>query len=277
MTPIVWKLCNLTAFSLDMVLNAVYGKNIKNMSDAYDHIGVPAGPAFGIWGIIFTWEMVFIIGQFFSGSDLDAILPALTPWFCLTQLMQGLWVPLFTRSDPSLVGAGGDIWFWLSTALLVATAPCFMMVVHALSTLSTGSSMYWLTFGITVNAAWVLLAAGLSVGMVPRAMGLEGTPLCAWAMTLLVATVCVELWVTGFVGTDPLRSPRAYLVVGIWALLWIFHSMKSYPAEVNDHVKRLLPLYGSSFVIFFKWSTMVVAVAFLVLQVLLLNRKSAAD
>merc|ERR1712008_78429 len=81
----------------------------------YDHVAIPAGPAFSIWGIIFTWEAVFVVAQFFHISDLAEVLPELSPWFCLTQLMQGLWVPLFTRSDPARVGSGGDVWLWVST------------------------------------------------------------------------------------------------------------------------------------------------------------------
>lgn len=273
MTPLFFKCCNLVAFVLDMVLcGAGAGRNMMGLTHAYDHLGNPASPAFSIWGIIFTWEAVFVGVQFFLGSDSDSLLTKLCPWFCATQLMQGLWIPLFTNSDPSLAAQGGDIWFWSSTILIVSIVPCFLKVVAVLSSLETGSTVYWLTFGLTINAAWILMASGLALAMSARALGFVGTPLCVWSLVVLILTVCLELWITGFCGTDSLRSPPAFLLVAAWALYWIFFSLKGYPPEENDHVKRLLPLYGSSFMTFYKWCTLVLIIVFLALEVRVLSR-----
>merc|ERR1711974_415563 len=109
------------------------------------------------------------VAQFFDAPGFANVLPELSPWFCLTQLMQGLWVPLFTRSDPDRVGSGGDIWLWVSTLLLVFTAPCFLKLVAVLAALPPLGAAYWFSFGITINAAWVLLAAGLTINQAGRA------------------------------------------------------------------------------------------------------------
>lgn len=261
------KCCNLAAFVADMALNGMFGKNIKNLSEAYDHVSMPAGPAFAIWGVIFTWELVFVVAQFLV-SDMDAVLPALTPWFCATQLMQGMWVPLFTKTDPQAVGHGGDVWLWVSTVLLVATPPAFLNVVSALA--GASGMVYWLTFGMTINAAWVLLAAGLAVNQAARGVGLEGMPLSVVAMTVLVGTVYLELWITGLVGNSRLGSPVAFFPVATWALFWIFSHLQNMPADKSDHEKRILPLYGSTFIVFFKWCALFLAVAFVGLEVLLI-------
>jgi len=265
-TAVLWNCANLAAFTINMVLNAVAGRGIKDLSEAYDNVATPAGPAFSIWGIIFTWEAVFVVAQFFDISGFVDVLPELSPWFCLTQLMQGLWVPLFTRTDPARAGSGGDVWLWVSTVLLVCTAPCFMKVVAILATLPPAGAAYWFSLGITVNAAWVLLAAGLSVNQAGRALGFAGAPLATVAVTVLSVTVCLELWITGLVGAAPFASPKAFLPVATWALLWVFYSLRKLPSDVDDHGKRILPLYGSNFIQFYKWSALLLALGALVLE-----------
>lgn len=263
---VLWSCANLAAFLMDMVLNAVWGRRIKDLAEAYDHVAIPAGPAFSIWGIIFTWEAVFVVAQFFHISDLAEVLPELSPWFCLTQLMQGLWVPLFTRSDPARVGSGGDVWLWVSTVLLVCTAPCFLKVVAILATLPSAGAAYWVSLGITVNAAWVLLAAGLSVNQAGRALGFAGATLSTLAVAVLSVTVCLELWITGLVGAAPFGSPKTFLPVVTWALLWVFYYLRKLPSDADEHGKRILPLYGSNFIVFYKWIALLLALGALVLE-----------
>jgi len=270
----IWACCNVAAFVVDMALNAKFGKGITNLSEAYDHVSMPAGPAFAIWGIIFAWEAVFLVAQFFESSGIQDLLPVLTPWFCVTQLMQGLWVPLFTKTDPARVGSGGDVWLWVSTVLLLATVPAFLQLVSKLAGLSAGSAAYWFSFGLTINAAWVLLAAGLSVNQAARAVGLEGMSLSFVALAVLSGTVCLELWITGFLGGDRFQSPKAFFPVATWALFWVFRSLSSFPEETSDHAKRLLPLYGSTFIIFYKWCALTLAIVFIVLEVVLCRRKT---
>lgn len=266
MSLMMWKCCNVAAFALDMVLNATAGKSIKDLSEAYDHVAMPAGPGFAIWGIIFSWELVFLVAQFFI-SDFDGILPTLSLWFCATQIMQGVWVVLFTKTDPKLVGHGGDVWLWTSTALILATPPAFLQLVAALA--GSSGSAYWLSFGMTINAAWVLLAAGLTVNQAARAVGLEGASLSAVAVAVLAGTVCLELWITGLIGDNQYKSPVAFFPVATWALWWIFSHLKTDdPAHAGaSHAKRILPLYGSNFILFYRWSAATLAIVFVGLEI----------
>lgn len=246
-----------------MLFNGMAGKGIRDLSAAYDHVGLPAGPAFSIWGIIFTWELVFVIGQFFV-SGFDEILSTLTFWFCISQLMQGLWVVIFTKTDPNLVGHGGDAWLWASIVLLLATPAAWLQVVDALT--STAGVEYWISFGMTINAAWVLLAAGLTVNQAARAIGLEGAPLSAVALVVLACTVCLEAWITGLIGENRFNSPLAFFPVATWALLWVFSYLNTASPDTDPHRKRILPLYGSNFISFYKWSALILGVAFVGLE-----------
>lgn len=243
-----------------MALNGSAGQNIGVLSKAFDNVAIPASAAFSIWGLIFSWELVFVVAQFFV-ADFDEILPTLTLWFCVTQLMQGSWVAIFIKTDADKAGRGGDVWLWASTALLLATPPAFLQVVAALA--GTSGAAYWYSFGMQINAAWVLVAAGVSVSQAAVGYGLEGAPLSGVAIAVLVGTVCLELWITGFIGHNEFKSPLAFFPVATWALLWVFVHLKDLSAETNEHAKRILHLYGSSFIQLYKWAALVLAIAFI--------------
>lgn len=253
----VLKCCNVAAYAIDIFLNARYGRNIGSLSNAYDHVGTPAGPAFSIWGVIFLWELVFLAAQAFSGM-FDKLLPSLTPWFCLAQLMQGMWVPLFTASDPANVGNGGDLAFWTSTILLVCTAPVFLKAVSILSSIEDNQP-FWISYGITINAAWVLMAAGLTLNMAGIALGLSFMPFVA--MFVLFLVVILQLWIAGFIGNDPFNSPTAYLPVFAWALFWVCVNLGD-----ARHLARISANFGSGFITLYRCCAALLFVFALVCQ-----------
>lgn len=265
------KFCNVAAYAIDIFLNARYGSGIGRMSGAYDSIGKPAGSAFSIWALIFGWTLVFVSAQACSGM-FDKLLPALTPWFCLAQLMQGAWVPVFTASDPESASAGGDLAFWTSVALLVCTAAVFLKAVSILSCIQVELA-YWISYGITINAAWVFMAAGVNLNMAAAALGSgHASALCVSATFVLMLTVCLELWITGLVGSDPFESPTAYLPVAAWALFWVC-------AHLGEaaHVSRISPLYGTSFIVFYRGCAAILFGLALVSQAVVVWRKKSRE
>lgn len=273
MSPVLLKGCNVAAFATDIFFNARYGKDISKLAQSYDHVALPKGPAFSIWGSIFLWELVFVIIQACTAM-FDDILPRLTPWFCLSQLMQGCWVAIYTKSNPENQDKGGDIWFWLSTLLLIATPPVFLEACKVLAGVSPGAP-YWISYGITMNTAWVLLAAGLTVNGAAVGAGLRGAALSATAILVLGLTVSLELFITGLIGSNPYNTPTAFFSVGIWALFWVFKYLQNIPSksEPSEHATRILPLYGSTFVVFYKWCALVLLLTFVCLEVVVCMRK----
>lgn len=279
--------CNVAAAVINVGLNYVYGKPKKNpdgsmakggvsaLSETYDHVGMPAGKAFGIWGLIFLWTLVFA-GYQACTSMFDEILPDFTPWFCAAQLMQGIWVPLFVSSNPEKASKGGDASLWVSNVLLVVfIPPVFLKAVECLSRLQDGTAAYWISYGITINTAWILLAAGLTVSTAARAAGLQGAALSAVAIFVLSGTFCLELYVTGLIGGNPYDSPTAFFSVGVWALFWVFQNLKDVSSEESEHGKRIMLLYGSNFVNCYKWLALLTMFTFVGLEVLVCMRKGS--
>lgn len=278
--------CNVASHVTCLGLNFYYGKpkqgdaSIRIRSEAYDHVAVPKGTAFAIWGLIYLWTLVFV-GVQACTNMFDEILPDLTPWFCAAQLMQGIWVKLFTESNVDKAQSGGDATLWVANVLLIVTPVPFLKATAALAVLPSGTVAYWVSYGITINAAWVLLAAGLTVNLCGIAAGLKGAPAQAIAIFVLAGTCGLELYITGLVGPNPYNYPTAFLSVGIWALFWVFQNLKFIPAkdgaELSErdagHAKRMLLVYGSTFVSCYKWVALLTLCLFAGLEVVICSRK----
>lgn len=277
--------CNVAACVVCLGLNFYYGKpkkgddSIRKRSEVYDHVGMPKGAAFSIWGLIFLWTLVFVCVQA-SADMFDSILPDLTPWFCAAQLMQGIWVKIFTASDVEKAASGGDANLWAANVLLIATPAPFLKACAILgSGLQAGGMAYWVSYGVTINTAWVLLAAGLTVNLCGAAIGLEGMKAAAVAFSVLAGTFGLELWITGLIGSNPFNYPTAFFSVGIWALFWVFQNLKYIPAkgELDErdagHSERMLRIYGSDVVNCYKWTALFIMCSFIGLEILVCARK----
>eukprot|EP00929_Paragymnodinium_shiwhaense_P060411 TRINITY_DN30176_c0_g1_i1.p1 TRINITY_DN30176_c0_g1~~TRINITY_DN30176_c0_g1_i1.p1 ORF type:complete len:291 (-),score=36.51 TRINITY_DN30176_c0_g1_i1:423-1295(-) len=270
-------LCNVAGWCFNIYASKAAGKNIGRLSAAVDHVALPAGPAFAIWGLIYLWTGVFVIAQFFPAAGLDGAIAAITPYFVAAQFVQALWVFCFTSLDPDKVGKGGDIYLWVSIILLVGLVYPYMKAVEAAAELPRDSTGYWFAYGISINAAWVLLAAGLSINQIGRGLGWEGLPLMLTALFVVAATVGLELWITGFVGEAPFGSPTAFLSVATWAFFWVFMNLRKFPQEEDGHTTRLLPLYGSNFISFYKWMAFLLMIGAAGGEYLLLTRGTGSS
>jgi len=245
--------CNVAAYAVSIFLMKAGGNNQKEQSAAFGTVANPMGAAFAIWGLIFAWVLVFVVVQACTGL-FDELLPALTPYFCASQLIQAIWIPIWSKANGEKADKGGDVWFWVASVVLLSTPLPHLKACQVLADVDPGAA-YWVSYGITINAAWVIMAAGLGVNMMAKVAGLKGTALSSVALFVLAGTVYLELNITGLIGGGLFgvyNSPTAFFSVAAWALFWIFMNLKNIPEEDSDHAKRILPLYGSTFVVFFK-------------------------
>ena len=88
-TLIIFK---LVAFIATLIVNTLSnslplnGRTPAQLSDLYPNLFVPAGLTFSIWGIIYTWLLIFIIWQItalFSDKRLAKVAPIIDKlsWF----------------------------------------------------------------------------------------------------------------------------------------------------------------------------------------------------
>ncbi len=101
---IILVISNLVAFIGTLVVNTLSnslplnGKTPGQLSDLYPNLFVPAGLTFSIWGIIYTWLLVFIIWQttaLFNAKQLEKVAPIIDKlaWlFVVTCVLNIAWL-----------------------------------------------------------------------------------------------------------------------------------------------------------------------------------------
>ena len=74
------------------------GKTPGELSDLYPNYFVPAGLTFSIWGVIYTWLIVWVgyqIAALFSESvarKMEPVIEKSNPWFIISCLLNILWL-----------------------------------------------------------------------------------------------------------------------------------------------------------------------------------------
>lgn len=188
--------------------------NRGELSEKYQTIITPAGPAFSIWGVIFIWELVFVVAQFFPRFRHSKVVAAVSPFWVATCFFQTLWTPLFAFEI--LPGA-------------LAVMLCILISLIGLITKVDGlgrqsclrESLLIAPFG--VHCGWILCASALNFNVVLVAQ--------RWDQTDLLASAIVSLAVV-FAGANILSmslSNANFLIplVLAWASLWINRELTS--------------------------------------------------
>jgi len=178
------------------------------LSEKYQTIITPAGSAFSIWGIIFTWELVFVIAQFFPRYRDSKLIAAVSPWWWSACLFQSLWTPFFAIE-------------WLEGAL--AAMLCILISLAGLLIASDfvanlsfeEEALFLAPFG--VHCGWIICASALNMNVV--FVGAR------WDQSALLAAAIVSLAVI-FSGASlfavALRYSNVFVpLVVAWASFWI--------------------------------------------------------
>ncbi len=101
-TPLKWIVLNLVSVIFALTLNflavslPINNKTTSELSDAYPNLFVPSGFTFSIWGIIYLLMIVFLVYQAWqyrqNGKQTMQIILAISPWFFISGLANGLWI-----------------------------------------------------------------------------------------------------------------------------------------------------------------------------------------
>mmetsp|Transcript_11237 Transcript_11237/g.15682 ORF Transcript_11237/g.15682 Transcript_11237/m.15682 type:complete len:184 (-) Transcript_11237:165-716(-) len=121
----------------------ILGKTNKEVSDKYFSLTTPAGYAFAIWGVIFTWEGVFMVNQLFNPT----ISVPLAQWWISANVCQSLWS--FTFAQEAMVPSAT-----LLSGIAVSLYGCIGLAEK---------QSFWLVRApISLHAGWVTVAALLN-------------------------------------------------------------------------------------------------------------------
>lgn len=170
------------------------GKTPGELSDLYPNYFVPAGLTFSIWGIIYTWLIVWTgyqVAALFSSSlarKMEPIIEKSNPWFVINCLLNILW--LFA-------------WHWQVLWLSVTVMIALLLTLIKLNLAIRDSSLLPPS-KLEKNIAWIPL--GIYQG---------------WITVALIANITAALVQEGIFTGSSMEVPLAAMMVAVGALLAI--------------------------------------------------------
>lgn len=231
-------ICNLIAFIATLVMNSLSnslplnGRTPAQLSDLYPNLFVPAGLTFSIWGIIYTWLLVFIIWQLtalFSNKRLEKVAPIIDKlsWlFVVTCILNIGW--LFA-------------WHWqfLLLSVLVMLTLLFLLI-YLNNKVGTGFSKINVTekwmihapFGIYLGWISIATIANITAALVGHQWNRWGLSEGNWAFIMIFAGFIIASVVVR------LKNNIFYGLAVMWALYGIMLKRGAETNEVSQQIEH---------------------------------------
>lgn len=164
------KIFNLLSFLITMGGNyfVIDGYNnhlpISNVSKTFNTSLTPPDWTFAIWGVIYIYIFLFCIGQFLPSFKLNNFVKNIGPWFIVSNVLNLLWIYIFTIGSPFAIAISFSIILLLLISLYICQIEGkFFSKESTLSEIILGNipfSIYlgWLITATIVNFFTVLKA-----------------------------------------------------------------------------------------------------------------------
>lgn len=212
---------NLIAFIAVLVMNTLAnslplnGHTPGQLSDMYPNLFVPAGITFSIWGVIYTWLLVFMgiqVVALFSKKLSEKVFPwvlRLGNYFVQSSLLNIAW--LFA-------------WHWQLMGLSVLIMFCLLAtLLHTSIAVGIGNAKYntqekWLVhapFGIYLGWISIATIANITAFLVSIKWQAWGISEFHWTTTMIIIGTVIALFVV------VVRNNIFYGMAVIWALIGI--------------------------------------------------------
>lgn len=187
----------------------------------------PAGPAFAIWGLIYSGLLVYAVWQAVPSRAADPRQRAAGWWVAVSGLLNAGWI---ASVQAELL--------WLSVLLIAALLAVLVVALVRLATPPPASTLERVVVDGTLGVylGWVCIAtvANTAAAMVSSGVGATGTAATAWAVVVLVVAAAVGVllavglhriapglslaWGLGWLGVERLTAAPPSALVGALAL-----------------------------------------------------------
>lgn len=220
---IVRQFISIVALVFTLVINGLSeaiplnGQTSAQIANRLPIFFVPANYVFSIWGVIYTFLIIFMVYQALPSQRENPYLRKIGYWFALTCLANGIWLVLFHY----------DLFALSMIAMVILLAALLIIYIRldvGQNTVSNGVrwcvqipfSIYlgWITVATVANAAYVLYDAQWN------GFGISGE---VWATIMLIVATVITLTII------ITRRDIAYASVLIWALIGIVVKQSAAP------------------------------------------------
>ncbi|MBK8057475.1 MAG: tryptophan-rich sensory protein [Gemmatimonadetes bacterium] len=184
-----WKVVNVIVFLVVLAANgaagsgAMSGESIGLIANRYRSDFLPADYVFGIWSLIYLWQLVFTVFQALPSGIGDAV-RRIGPWWLVSGVLNIAWVSAFSFSQFGLAMV-------VMTALLV-TLVVLMVKVQPIADGAGAVARWCVAHPFALYLAWIsvaIIANTFQYAHVVQWGGL-GIAEATWSVTMMaVATV----------------------------------------------------------------------------------------
>jgi len=189
------------------------GMSPDDMGPRYQTLITPAGAAFAIWGIIYTWEAVFVLAQALPSNRDKQLVAVITPWLLACAVFTNVWTVAFSLESFAIsqVGMSG---IWISLVGII-------LQTDALKGITTAE--YWLIRApFSLHGGWVTVAHFLNLNVWADSLQAPAPQLVAIAIASLCAVFgLIVLFAVAVPRPDPIMP-----VAAAWAAGWIYSSLQ---------------------------------------------------
>lgn len=214
------KIANTVAFVITLTLNGLsstgllsdYG--VGTISDKYETKITPAGPAFSIWGPIYSIQAAFIIYQFcWPERDEATLLHGVGFWFISACLFNSLWIVTFVQGNTAAMWCS----MFLIAGLLASICKIYVNTGCWRTARPGGvAQAVGLDVHLSMYAGWVTVATIVNVTV---ALTTVVTAEPSVASTCSVVMLVVALLLDSFIVVT--RRDCVWGWVLSWAAYWI--------------------------------------------------------
>jgi len=218
---------NIVAFIVTVVVNGVAGSTTllngmtsADVSDMYPTLVTPAGFTFAIWGIIYTFLLLFVVYQALPKNRDKPFLSKIGLFFGLSSVCNVCWLLLwhYDLITYSLV---------LMFALLASLILVYRRLDIGRATVSL-KEMVFVHLPFSVYLGWISIATIANVSVALTAVGWDrwGIEAATWAVTI----ICVALLLSfAMLAT---RKDIMFCFVVVWALTGILVQQSAHESIV---------------------------------------------
>jgi len=185
------------------------GKSTDELAPIYQTLITPAGVAFAIWGIIYTWELVFVVAQALPSFRNKEIVALICPWWLACSVFTMIWTVAFSL-EAFIVSHVGMVGIWVCLLGII-------LQVDAVPGITTVE--YWLIRApFSLHCGWVTVAHFLNLNVVGDSLQAPVSQLVANA----IASLCV-VFAVNVVYAMVLPRPDPIMCVAAGWASWFIH------------------------------------------------------